>query len=64
MSIRYIREVNAIWVKDNNKTMIINADSFRKHCTKYGIPMKSFKDLNHFLQNKKLYLPKQIYSVL
>lgn len=63
MSIHYVRQLDTIVVKKNKEITLVNGSAFRKHCTRYGIPMKNYKDLMLFFQMPR-YLPQEIYGCL
>ena len=62
MAIQYIKLLDVFVVKDKTGIRMINATALKKHCEKYCIPMKKYRDLYNYLQSEKFYLSKECYG--
>ena len=64
MGYQYVRNLDTIVFKNGKQITLLNASAFRKYCDKYGIVMKTSKDFILYMQNKRKYIPKEIYGII
>lgn len=64
MTYQYIRNLDTIVYKNGKQITLLNGTQFRNYCTKYGIVMKTSKDFIQYMQSKRKYIPKEIYSII
>lgn len=64
MSYQYVRNLDTIVFKNGKQITLIKGSAFRNYCIKYGIVMKTSKDFILYMQSKRKYIPKEIYTII
>ena len=64
MSYQYLQNLDTIVFKNGKQITLLKGTAFRSYCQKYGIVMKTSKDFIQYMQSKRKYIPKEIYSII
>ena len=62
MRFEYNKELNSVLVKTRKERYFLYCPALRKHCAKYGIPMKTYTHLYAYLTSPRCYIPKEVYG--
>lgn len=60
MQMQYSKELNCMLIIDGERRYFIYMPALKEHCKKYGIKMKTYKDLYLYLTSPKCYLPSHV----